>query len=211
MLGYSVESLSAVKTVCACDCSSLVSLCFYCVTGKDIGDRHTADLDTAILNTGLCESVLIDGLMESKGVGTMPGDICVWKNSQGGYGHATVVVSYKDDVSISYNQANMPWLSGVTGVVIVGEDKIYGQDKKTSIANSTNAFRIYSLDKKDNLQEINKVIVVDKYGNPNFIYGYAKLNFAFNMIGDSRTVQLGSVSLERNTDRNALLYGFLPD
>ena len=73
----------------------------------------------------------------------MVGDIIIWRSADSG--HTAVVVSEEDDASVLYNQNNIPWISGVTGVVATDEKRVYGQDKKTSIKKSSNPFRIYAL------------------------------------------------------------------
>lgn len=213
MLGYSVDALAKVDTPCECDCSSLVSLCFFCVTGKDIGSNLTTaqgSLDSAIRRTGLCDEITVfDNQQKQFGKGFLVGDIIIWRSADSG--HTAVVVSEEDDASVLYNQNNIPWISGVTGVVATDEKRVYGQDKKTSIKKSSNPFRIYALNSEQKLKEISKVVAVDRNSIPRYIYGFSKVNFAFNLIGDSRTVQLGTIASARNTTQNVLLYGLVPD
>ena len=213
LLGYSVDALSKVKKPCNCDCSSLLSLCFFCATGKDIGSNLTTEegsLDSAIRRTGLCtEITYFNNLQKQTGQGLLVGDIVIWIGESGG--HTAVVVSEDNDASVVYNQDNIPWISGITGVVIAGIDRLHGQDKKKSLQKSSNSFRIFALNSENKLKEISKVVAIDDSLRTRYIYGYSKVNFAFNLIGDSRTVQLGSVTLGRNTTQNSYLYGLVPD
>jgi len=78
LYGYSIDGLSKVNVPCDCDCSSLVSLCFFCATGKDIGSLRTYNLADGIRKTGLCTEITsFSSATRQTGLGLEIGDICI--------------------------------------------------------------------------------------------------------------------------------------
>lgn len=212
--GICIENLDSAKIdLCDCDCSSLVTLCFQCATGVDLGnDTYTSNLESKITATGLCTKIKdFSDNTKQFGEGLQVGDICLWRGPSGG--HTAVVVNLNGDVSVSYNQDNISWISGITNVVIPDYETqyIYGQTKQQTIKNTKGVFRIYAKNKLGELKEINKVVAVGADRVPRYIYGFTKVPFSFSMIGDSRTVQLGSKLEGRNAADKNLLYGIIPD
>ena len=124
------------KTLCSCDCSSLVRKCVLEATGKDGGNFTTANEKEKLLATGLFE----DAGNYTKGTALYTGDVLITKVK----GHTVIVTA--GQARSSQNRGLYPKFTGVTTSIVaalksIGEDDVTFEHRKViALVNGINGY-----------------------------------------------------------------------